>query len=185
MMDEFEKHLGAEKFQMYLREELKRYSKFDKVSIAILIPMLVVAILFFLPKFLARFVAWEIAWSPGIGLSRDMNSFWFDQNGDTWLSYSKPFSVTTQIVQVTQEKMNNWSVELSYFDLVIADSQGQPWVIRWDEAMHWVGTSWKTIPYDNYTVSSSVPVVIVNEKYWVSAYSEEKDESRFKGSSYS
>ena len=173
VMDEFEKHIGTEKFQMDLRHELKKYSILDKATIAIITPMLVVAIMFFLPKLFAGFVAWETFWSPGVG--GNMNSFWFDQDGDLWLSYNKPFSEITQIVQMTQEKKNHWSVDRSYFDLVLADGNGLPWIIQGDEALHWQGLSWKSIPFNNYTVRTYTPVAIIDGKYWTSAYSKEKN----------
>ena len=176
VMDEFEKHLAADKFQTRLREELKRYSRFDKVTIAIIIPMAVVAILFFLPKYIARFVAWETAWSPGVGFFRDIDSFWLNENGDIWLSYSRTFNNSTEIIQITPERQNQWTTELSYFDLVLADSSGQPWIIQSEKVMHWVGTTWKTISFEDYTVWSNGPPAVVGEKYWAIGHSKQPDQ---------
>jgi len=176
VMDEFERHLGAEKFQMFLREELKRYSKFDKAIIALVAPIVIVAILFFVPKFIARFVAWETIWPPSTFNFGDVKSFWFDESGSIWLGNRQPLSSKSEIIQVTGRDSNYWTIDLTSFDLVLADSANQPWVVDYDGLFHWTGSSWTQVPLDGYTIASySAPPVVINGTYWVGAYSESKD----------
>lgn len=176
LMDEFERRLEPEKFQVFLREELKRYSIFDKVGLVSVVPLLVVVALFFLPKFVARFYAWETAWPSTTFNFGEINGLWFDQRGNVWLANRQPLSPNSQIIEITEEGTNRWTVNLTFFDLVLADRKGQPWIIDYDEIFHWTGSSWKPVPLGGYTIGSyAAPPVVVDGKYWVSAYSKARD----------
>lgn len=178
LVDEFEKHIDMDKFQPFLRTELKRYSISDKINIAVMVPLLLVAIVFFLPRFLARFVAWETEWSPGLEPGY-MFGFSVEDGGDIWLAYNRLFGLESKIVHISEGHDEIWNMDaktIKYYDLVLADSSGQPWIINYDQMLHWKDDSWKVIPM-GYTIDSNRPPIVIDGKYWVDAYSKKTETS--------
>lgn len=180
VMDEFEKHLSIDKFQVFLRDELKRYSQPGMLRYGFVVFMFCFLGLQWLPRMILPSVAWETIWGEGFLPSGHINNYWIEDQGTSWISFMRTGD-TPQVVQINAKGTETWSFEnkgdVLYANAIIADQAGQPWLIHDDFYLHWSGTSWQNIESGGYSIRANPPIVIDNG-FWTIA-SRENEPSRF------
>lgn len=178
VMDEFEKYVPLERFQLELRSELKKFSKYDKITYSSVVFALLLLVVSYSSRLLLRNVAWETVWSPGYPSFGNIRGFWID-DGTTWVVYNKAFENDIKISRISNEQKRFWNFADNEFypDVVLAGRDNQPWLFDSDRLYRWTGSSWQGYQFQNYTIRSFSEPVVIEGIYWAGAYEKETKKS--------
>lgn len=181
VMDEFEKHLGKEHLQIYLREELKKTTKVGLTNRLFLVG--IVWIFLFVqwsPRIILPHVGWETVWGEAFLPMGYINNYWISENGTAWISLMKSFE-NSQVIRIGDAGTESWVFgnrdDVLHADAIVSGSTGQPWLLRNDFFLHWDGTSWQKIQTRGVEIRADPPIVI-GDNFWAIA-SKENEFSKY------
>lgn len=165
LIAELEKHIPAEKFQPFLRKEMKRYSKSDLARWGFPVFIWLFLLLQWSPRMILPYIAWETVLGEGFLPSGYINNYWVDDNGTAWASFMRSFD-TPQVIRVDSSGSESWIFDnredVLYADAIVAGDHGQPWLLHDDFCLRWNGTSWQKIQSKGYSLRGTPPIVIKN-----------------------
>jgi hypothetical protein len=173
VLDELEKHIPLDKFQLNLRSELKKFSKYDKVTISASFFPLLIMVMMNVPSIILNDVAWKTVWEPSYWSSGDIYNFWLN-HGAAWISFRRPFVDGVNVVRVENDEKSFWKFggDNFYPYAVLVDNREQPWMIGYDQLYRWTGSSWQGYQFQNYRLRNFSNPIVVENVFWAQAYDE-------------
>lgn len=187
LVAEFRKRISPDRIQPEIESSYKKSSPREKwyLGIVTLYLLIIPFLMYSMAGWnIGSLIAWKAVWAPLGVRSESVTSYWIDPNQEVWVSYEGFFNDDWKIAKFSSDYKTEsvWTFEDSLVDrssLVLADGNGQPWVIQSDSLYHWDGQGWDEIKLMDYRIATRRYPTTIEYQYWSYASGAEETEYLF------